>query len=141
MKNEFKQKEEYKFESVFFCQRAGRVTQLVRNFRGITEYFRFKIMSIYIWFYTVCFCGNRCTNIDIHAYFDFCLVNLLLLLTWILIKKLYCISQKMSKTIFKYFEYFFFIMSQSHIDKWIVYFIVRIRLAIFSATITCNEVN
>lgn len=108
MKNEFKQKEEYKFESVLFCQRAGRVTQLVRNFRGITEYFRF---------YTVCFCGNRCTNIDIHAYFDFCLVNLLLLLTWILIKKLYCISQKMSKTIFKYFEYFFFIMSQSHIDK------------------------
>lgn len=94
-----------------------------------------------IWFYTVCFCGNRCTNIDIHAYFDFCLVNLLLLLTWILIKKLYCISQKMSKTIFKYFEYFFFIMSQSHIDKWIVYFIVRIRLAIFSAINTCNEVN
>lgn len=45
MKNEFKQKEEYKFESVLFCQRAGRVTQLVRNFRGITEYFRFKIMS------------------------------------------------------------------------------------------------
>lgn len=87
MKNEFKQKEEYKFESVLFCQRAGRVTQLVRNFRGITEYFRFKIMSIYILFYTVCFCGNRCTNIDIHAYFDFCLVNLLLLLTWILIKK------------------------------------------------------
>lgn len=42
MKNEFKQKEEYKFESVLFCQRAGRVTQLVRNFRGITEYFRFK---------------------------------------------------------------------------------------------------
>lgn len=101
----------------------------------------FKIMSIYIWFYTVCFCGNRCTNIDIHAYFDFCLVNLLLLLTWILIKKLYFISQKMSKTIFKYFEYFFFIMSQSHIDKWIVYFIVRIRLAIFSAINTCNEVN
>lgn len=75
MKNEFKQKEEYKFESVLFCQRAGRVTQLVRNFRGITEYFRFKIMSIYILFYTVCFCGNRCTNIDIHAYFDFCLVT------------------------------------------------------------------
>lgn len=48
MKNEFKQKAEYKFESVLFCQRAGRVTQLVRNFRGITEYFRFKIMSIYI---------------------------------------------------------------------------------------------
>lgn len=100
-----------------------------------------KSCPIYIWFYTVCFCGNRCTNIDIHAYLDFCLVNLLLLLTWILIKKLYCISQKMSKTIFKYFEYFFFIMSQSHIDKWIVYFIVRIRLDIFSATITCNEVN
>lgn len=96
---------------------------------------------LFIYYYTVCFCGNRCTNIDIHAYFDFCLVNLLLLLTWIIIKKLYCISQKMSKTIFKYFEYFFFIMSQSHIDKWIVYFIVRIRLAIFSAIITCNEVN
>lgn len=43
MKNEFKQKEEYKFESMLFCQRAGRVTQLVRNFRGITEYFRLFI--------------------------------------------------------------------------------------------------
>lgn len=55
MKNEFKQKEEYKFESVLFCQRAGRVTQLVRNFRGITEYFRFKIYlymilySVFLW--------------------------------------------------------------------------------------------
>lgn len=29
MKNEFKQKEEHKFESVLFCQRAGRVTQLL----------------------------------------------------------------------------------------------------------------
>lgn len=61
MKNEFKQKEEYKFESVLFCQRAGRVTQLVRNFRGITEYFRFKIMSIYI------YDSIQCVSVEIVA--------------------------------------------------------------------------